>query len=517
MELTARSPAADSEYAASVREVEKGGRISFLTSVFGQGIRVCFHIMMGRFLGPAGYGLYNLGHSILETAHLVSLVGFHNSAVHFLSIFRGEGDESRVRGTIFYATIIVSSTSSLVALALWLLAPWLSEYVFEKPTLGGVLRGFAIALPFYVLLVLFAHYARGFRNMKYYNGALDVIHPLGNLVLIGGAFWIGMGLEGAILGFVLSTALAMLLMVPALLKLFPQLLMAERGYRFEAKRILSYSARVAPVDLSRPFLHDQKDNMLLGYFGVARDIGIYGASSLIGMKIGFFQHMFNGIFAPMIADLYNRGQHRELSQLFKTVSKWTLLLTLPVFFAFVFAGPAFLALFGREFREGWAVLAIMAVCKLINISTGPAGFMLLMTGHPSVELMNSFVLGSGNLLLNLWLIPRYGALGAAMGTGLSMIFINALRLGQVYYLLGCHPFRLGTAKALLAFGLSWGGVALASQWITFEGWWTFVAILPFTLLYGLLLTVFGWDKEDTIVIEHLRGRVRSLLKAGTKV
>jgi O-antigen/teichoic acid export membrane protein len=513
MDASLKSHKLDREYVASVREVEKGGRISFLTSIMGQGIRVCFHIMMGRALGAHGYGLFTLGFSILEAARLFSLIGFQNSVVHFLAIFRGEGDRVRVRGTLLYSATIVAFTSSLVAVCLWFFGGWIADRLFEEPGLRAVINGFALALPFYVLLAFFAHCSRGFRNMKYYNGALDVMHPLGNLVLIGGAFLLGMHLEGAIWAFVISTVISMLLMIPVIFRLFPQLLNVGEGCRFEARRILSYGIKVAPVDLSRPFLHDQKDNMLLGYFGVARDVGIYGAGSMMGMKIGFFQHMFNGIFAPMIADLHNRGKHREVAQLFKTVSKWTLLLTLPLFFAFIFAGPALLALFGREFGEGWTVLVILGLCKLINIATGPVGFMLLMTGHPTVELANNGLLGLGNLLLNIWLIPRYGAVGAALGTGASMVLINVIRLLQVYRLLGCHPFRFGTVKTLGAFLLAGGLLWQLRSWFPFDGWWSIAAVIPFTILYGALLTIFGWDDEDQLVMARLRGRLHQAFRS----
>jgi O-antigen/teichoic acid export membrane protein len=497
-----------SEYVDSVREVGKGGSVSFLTGVMGQGIRFCFHMMMSRVLGASGYGLYSLGHSILQISHLISMIGLQNGVVHFLAIFRGEGDQARVRGTILCATVIVAATSTFVAFCLWFLADWISEHLFEEPSLRGILRAFAVALPFHVLLMLFAYCARGFRNMKYYSGAIEVMHPLGNLILVGGAFWIGMQLEGALWGFILSTAITMLLLVRVMFRLFPQILTLEDGCRFEARRILSYAMKVVPIDLSKPLLNDQTDNILLGYFGVARDVGIYSVGFLISAKIGFFQHMFNGIFAPIVADLYNRGKHRELSQLFKTVSKWTLLLTLPILFAFVFAGPEILGLFGREFGEGWSVLTILALSNLFNISAGPSGFMLLMTGRPTVELINSGVVGLSNILLNAWLIPRYGAVGAAMGTGLSMVFLNLIRLIEVYYIHRCHPFRFGTVKTLAAFALSWGVLWQLGRWFPFEGLWSLTAIVPFILLYGGLLTVFGWDQEDTFILERLCHKMR---------
>jgi O-antigen/teichoic acid export membrane protein len=334
-----------------------------------------------------------------------------------------------------------------------------------------------------------------------------VIHPLGVLLFTGGAFLIGMRLEGIVWGFVLSTGLACGLMLHWTMRLFPELWHLKKGCLFASSRILPYSIKV----LFNDFLHrvlSHTDRLMLGAFGAASEVGIYSMSAFMGSKIDFFQGTFNSIFAPTIADLYSRGQYRELVRIFQTVTKWTLVLTLPVFFACLFLGHFLLELFGREFQAGWSTLVVLAVANLINIGVGPVGYMLVMTERPGLEFFNSWIAGVTNILLNLWLIPRYGALGAAIATGSSIAMVNLLRLVQVQRIHHCHPFRWGTLKVLMAWALAGGTVWTLSHAYHLEDWRRLVAMAGFLFAYGGLLTLFGWDEEDKLVLRQLRRKVR---------
>jgi O-antigen/teichoic acid export membrane protein len=494
-------------FAAIVHEVERGGRISLLTGLTGHVIGFCLQIILTRTLGAKGYGLYTLGHSVLEVAGHATLLGLENGAVNFLAIFRGENDEARVRGTILYSTIIVLAASSFVAICLWLSAGPLSGLLFQDPSLISVLRGFAVSLPFYALLTLFAFCARGFRHMKYYSGVTNVIHPLGNLLLVVAAFWLGMNLNGAIWAFVLSTVLSFLLMIHLVTRIFPQILAVERGCLFEKAKILPYSIKVYAKDLSQLLLR-HTDRVMLGYLGTARDVGIYNVANLLGGKIGLFQHVFNGIFAPVSADLYNKQRKGELGRIFQTVTAWTMLLTLPFFFVIVFFGDHILNLFGTEFREAWPILVVLAVSKLINVGTGPVGYMLVMTGRPTLELINSWVAGLINILLNFWLIPEYGALGAALATGSSIVIVNLVRLLETYIIHHCHPFRYATVKALLAF-TAISAVLWKLNYLSQSSGWETPSFATGLFMFGYfgLLATLGWDKEDKLVLDRLRHRI----------
>ncbi len=498
-------PRPDEDFTGVVRELGRGGRTAILFGLAGQIVRLVMQIMLGRVLGAQAYGLYTLGRSALEILSRFGLLGLQNGVVHFIAIYHGEGDHARIRGTILTALLLVAGSSSLAGVGLWWASDWAASVVFNKPDVASALRGFAAALPAYSMLLLLTACARGLRHMGYFSGMTQLVHPLCVLLFVAGSFAIGMKLDGVLWGFGLSTTLASVLMFIGLRRLFPSLLSLRQGFQFSGSRILTFSAQVLFKDLSSRIL-THLDRFMLGILGLASDLGIYGMSAFIGHRIDFFQRMFNGIFAPMIADLYNQGKRSEMIRIFQTVSKWTLLLTLPVFFAFTFLGYAILELFGREFHAGWATLIVLSLGNLINIGVGPVGHMLIMTGRPGLELLNSWIAGIANIVLNLWLIPRYGAFGAAIATAMTVTMLNLIRLSQVYRVHQCVPFRTGTLKVLTAFGLAAGAMWQLARFYQFALGGKLACMAGFFVLYGGLLFVLGWDEEDQLVLRRLGRR-----------
>jgi O-antigen/teichoic acid export membrane protein len=78
---------------------------------------------------------------------------------------------------------------------------------------------------------------------------------------------------------------------------------------------------------------------------------------------------------------------------------------------------------------------------------------LAMAGRTSWNLANVLVALAVTVGLDVLLIPRYGALGAAAGLACAMVVNNLLPLIQVGRSVGLHPFGRGTrAAALLSVG-----------------------------------------------------------------
>jgi O-antigen/teichoic acid export membrane protein len=139
--------------------------------------------------------------------------------------------------------------------------------------------------------------------------------------------------------------------------------------------------------------------------------------------------------------------------------------------------------------------------------------MLTMTGRPGLTLMNSWLSGILNILLNLLLIPRYGMLGAAIATGVSVVTVNLIRLIQVRYIFQCYPFRLGTLKTLTACAIAGAAVWLLSHTYQLEAWSKVAVLGGGVVIYGGLLVLLGWDEEDRHLIADLLRRGPFKLKS----
>jgi len=228
----------------------------------------------------------------------------------------------------------------------------------------------------------------------------------------------------------------------------------------------------------------------------------------------------NVIFAPMISEMYGKGQLDRLEVVFKLVTKWIFLTSFPIFLLIVVFSEPILYLFGAEFSAGAPALRILSAGYLIDASVGSVGFLLTMTGRPNVNLINSIVLGIANLALIVFLTPRYGMLGTAVAVGAATAIINLARLGEVYHFLKIHPYRRDFAKPLLSGLIVLFCFLPLSLALTPKNGETMMLQLllapPFILGYMVLLRAFKLSDEDEVVVRMIVRKLRAIVNPASR-
>lgn len=355
-------------------------------------------------------------------------------------------------------------------------------------------------------MMVASYSARSFRRMEYAIGLEFLLHPFINLILVSLIFLLGYRLLGVIFGFLISSIFSATLGIFLLRKIFPDLI-SELKPRFEFKTILLYSLTILLSSFSYLLLLTRADRIMLGIYASARDVGIYNAVTAISNQAALFLASFNAIFSPIIADLYNKGDMNELSKLFKITTKWIFTLTFPLFLVFLLYPKQIMGLFGPEFKVAWSSLIILGMANLINASAGSVGFMLTMTGRQKIELTNNFFMGGINIILNIYLIQRYGILGAAIATGSSIGLINVARLLEVFHLYRIHPYNTSFWKPLVAGVFTVFSLLLFNKFIPSKGWWWVAGVALFGLVYLLFLILLGLEEEDKLVIRAVKSRL----------
>ena len=122
----------------------------------------------------------------------------------------------------------------------------------------------------------------------------------------------------------------------------------------------------------------------------------------------------------------------------------------PLYIGLAIFSPLLLSLFGDNYVSAWPVTVALCVAAFIGNGSGMVDVMLSMTGRTSATLTNSLGALITQTVLILVLVPSYGAFGAAIAWGASIIVINALSVVQLARSDGLHPFEVGTAYAVLA-------------------------------------------------------------------
>ncbi|MDH5386796.1 MAG: polysaccharide biosynthesis C-terminal domain-containing protein, partial [Candidatus Aminicenantes bacterium] len=201
-----------------------------------------------------------------------------------------------------------------------------------------------------------------------------------------------------------------------------------------------------------------------------------------------------------------RQEIKKMGELFKVVTKWIFTISFPVFLVMVLFPRMILDLWGKDFASGAACLILMSCAQLINCGVGSSGYMLMMTGHTKIILLNSLFLFAMTIGLSVYLIPEHGMLGAALSYAIPIGLINIVRLVEVYVILGIHPYRWDFLKPLTA-GLSALVVAwIVNNFVLIDHHLVFLAVNIFAvaLTYGLVLVVLRIPQEDRIVLDKIK-------------
>jgi len=152
---------------------------------------------------------------------------------------------------------------------------------------------------------------------------------------------------------------------------------------------------------------------------------------------------------PRLAEALAVGDRSAANRLYQTATGWLVLVTWPICLLVMLFAPVYLRLFGAVYTRGTAVVVVLAGALLVATGCGMVDMVLAMAGRTSWNLANVLVALAVTVGLDVLLIPRYGALGAAIGLACAMVANNLLPLVQVARAAGLHPFGRGTRTAAL--------------------------------------------------------------------
>ena len=217
-----------------------------------------------------------------------------------------------------------------------------------------------------------------------------------------------------------------------------------------------------------------------------------------------------------MSQLHSEGDFIEMSHLYKLVSRWLITFAIPISLVFIIYPSKMMLLFGPDFMDSGSVLVLLTVATFIQAAFGAAGPPLGMSGFTRLLFWNSFGVFILNIVLNVVLIPKYGILGAAWATLLSIVAINLIRVIQVRWILKLSFISRKMIKPVLS--------GVVTGWSL---WWIRPLVMDFHTLVTLLfvsivsIMIFGFglwimkfEPEDKDFLAGLGILRKSLKKKG---
>lgn len=485
----------------------KGTSVVFIGLFLSNFLNYVTRILLGRYLGPESYGVLTLSLAIFGIFSTIAVLGLDSGITRYVAFFKGKKDEERVKGTITSSLKFALPLSFIFSAIIFLLSEYISISVFSEPRLIPMLHIFAISIPFNVLFILFTASLRGIQKANYKVYSSDIFYPLTKIIIVIALLYAGYGIIGAALAWVISIIGVTILSGYFLEKSFP--LIRTKITSIPMKRtLLAFSLPLLFSNMLKLVL-GWTDVIFLGILKTTFDVGVYGVVLVTTdiMKIVSTASVF--LFMPIIADLKSRNKNNEINTIYKTATRWTLILTLPIFIILLLYPDFVLAtLFGSEYVTGALPLSILTVGTFSVIISGFSGGMMISWGKTKFYFIVDTIKGLGNLFLNILLIPQYGMFGAAVAMATAQIAGSVICILYVYKFSGMQPYSriiskpifTGILATLILFSLM--SFLDSSGFIIKSG----IIVLFILIYFTLLLIAKPFSKEDVNILKTVENK-----------
>lgn len=422
----------------------KGSAGVLFLQIAGIFFSLAISMLLTRALGVQQFGLYNYVLALISILVIPAQFGVATLIVRETAKAEAMKEWGTMKGVWLW-----SSRISLVISCLLIFGSILYFNFFSANTdaiVKAVFISGCLLIPLISLNSMREAALRGLRRVVLAQLPDSVFRPITLILLILIVMLINKNHFSAkmVISFnVISTFMAFLFGVYLLKTVSPPSVAACKAPKYMHK---AWLLSVLPLSLLEGvnIINAQTDIVMLGIFGTMADVGIY--------KVAFQGAYFTtlGLTAistaatPYFSQYHAEGNIFSLAKTARNCARGSMILALPVFILFYFWGDVILGLlFGQEFKIAYRVLLILSTIQLINAAFGTSGRILNMCGYEKDTLLGMSLAAVINIILNYLLIPKYGAIGAAMGTGTAILFKNFLLWFRVYKRLNIDSSILG--------------------------------------------------------------------------
>lgn len=257
-------------------------------------------------------------------------------------------------------------------------------------------------------------------------------------------------------------------------------------------------------------IYTNLDMVMLGAMKNDYEAGIYDAAAKLKTLMVVSVTSLGAVLLPRVTALVNMGKMEE----FKRISERALNLIFVFAIAMVvyveISAEVLISIFsGKAFYSAAPVLRVLAPTVVLIGMTNIIGIqMLIPLGRENMVLISEVGGAITDLVINIVLISRYGAIGAAIGTLIAEIVVLVIQicacLDYISYILRCVQYY-----KILSSGVIAGSVVFCINKQFTGGIWKLCCSMgAFCVMFGLLLFIMK-EKSIIYIIERVRGGRRT--------
>lgn len=207
------------------------------------------------------------------------------------------------------------------------------------------------------------------------------------------------------------------------------------------------------------------DNLVLGTYSTLTAVGLYSSVTQIYTAYGTLSTAVQGVFAPQInRKVFQKRSDTEITESLVLPSRLQIIVLLLVLTGFIHFGDTFLSLW---LGDAYSTDALREAYMVGLLLLGSATWQLFQNSTTAVLKAKNMLHGkiwitsaatAVNFVITILLVPRYGMLGAALGTAVSLLLGYGVAANIYYSAVVGISLRRYYKKTLSRF---WYGIPIA--------------------------------------------------------
>ena len=493
-----------------------GVLLSYGQTVLSTVISLVYTPVMLRLLGTSEYGTYTLVSGFISNLSLMSF-GLGSAYVRYYSrakVQEGEDGVAHINGMFMVIFLVISAMSLLVGGVLVanvqnIFGAKLTAHEIETARVLMALLVVNIAVSF--PCSVFSSYITA-NERFFFQRVINMIRTVLNPIVMLPLLLMGLGsISLVVVTLVLSVVTDAFNIWYCARKLRMRLTFGR--FDFALLREMGGFSFFIFLNMIIDQINWTVDTTLLGIISGTAATAVYGVGAQINNYFKTLSTSISGVFTPQINRIVAEGQGDEkLTSLFTRVGRIQFMLLMLVLTGFVFVGEPFIEAWGGGEYQGAYAIALMLMVPVT----------LPLIQNLGIEIQRAknmhqfrskvyFFMALGNVLVSIPLGMRFGGLGCAMGTAISLIIGNGFVMNWYYQThIGLdmkHFFRsiLSMVPAMVPPALL--GL-LAVRLHAFSGYSGVLAFaVPYAAVYALCVYRWAMNEEERRLVGSLLRRV----------
>jgi O-antigen/teichoic acid export membrane protein len=165
--------------------------------------------------------------------------------------------------------------------------------------------------------------------------------------------------------------------------------------------------------------------MLLGHFQPTSEVANFRAVLPVGELNMLVYQSFTALFMPSAARMFARKEWSGINDLYWQTAIWIAVISFPILMlTFSLAQPLTILLFGERYANSAVILALLSLGYYFNAGLGFNNYTLRVFGKVRYIFTVDLIVTVVTIIVYWMVIPRYGAMGAAIATTGSLFAQN---------------------------------------------------------------------------------------------